>query len=107
MTDIRIADYDIFMADKIRRLFSYIYLYNPKIVFKMSYDPTRQDHVATKVAYLGEDIVGQANIFLHKALDGNANIGFHVHPSTRRNSYKSFQRGYKGCEVKRNKNFLY
>ena len=72
------------MADKIRRLFSYIYPDNPNIVFKMSYDPTRQDHVATKVAYLGEDIVGQANIFLHKALDGNANIGFHVHPSTRR-----------------------
>ena len=72
------------MADKIRRLFSYIYPDNPKIVFKMSYDPTRQDHIATKVAYLGEDIVGQANIFLHKALDWNANIGFHVHPSTRR-----------------------
>ena len=84
MTDIRIADYDILMADKVRRLFSYIYPDNPNIVFKMSYDPTRQDHVATKVAYLAEDIVGQANIFLHKALDGNANLGFHVHPSTRR-----------------------
>jgi GNAT superfamily N-acetyltransferase len=84
MTDIRIANYDILMADKIRRLFTYIYPDNPNIVPKMSYDPTRQDHVATKVAFLGKDIVGQANIFLHKALDGNANLGFHAHPSTRR-----------------------
>lgn len=72
------------MADKIRRLFSYIYPDNPDIVFKMTYDSARQDHVATKVAYWGEDIVGQANIFLQKALDGNVNLGFHVHPSTRR-----------------------
>jgi RimJ/RimL family protein N-acetyltransferase len=35
------------------------------------------------VAYLGEVIVGQANIFLHKALNGSANLGFHVHPSRR------------------------
>jgi RimJ/RimL family protein N-acetyltransferase len=84
MTDIRIADYNLLMTDKVRRLFLYIYPENPTIVLKMSYNPMRQDHVATKVAYLGEDIVGQANIFLHSALEGNANLGFHVCPQTRR-----------------------
>lgn len=83
MVDIRIADYDILMVDKIRRFFADIYPDHPDIVVKMCYEPTRQDHVTTKVAYLGEDIVGQANIFLHKDLDGNANLGFHVHPSAR------------------------
>jgi RimJ/RimL family protein N-acetyltransferase len=84
MANIRIADYDILMVDKIRHLFSAIYPDCPDIVAKLCYDPTMKDHIATKVAYLGEDIVGQANIFLHKALDGNANLGFHVHPSTGR-----------------------
>jgi RimJ/RimL family protein N-acetyltransferase len=82
--DIKIADYNILMVDKICRLFADIYPDQPEIVVKMCYDPSRQDHVATKVAYLGKDIVGQSNIFIHKALDGNANLGFHVHPSVRR-----------------------
>jgi RimJ/RimL family protein N-acetyltransferase len=83
MTDISIADYDVLMAEKIRHLFSDIYPNHPDVADKMCYDPTRQDHVATKVAYLGDDIVGQANIFLHKAIGGNANLGFHVHSSMR------------------------
>jgi RimJ/RimL family protein N-acetyltransferase len=83
MTDIRIADYDVSMADKIYRLFTDIYPNHPDITNKMCYEPTRKDHVATKAAYLGEDIVGQANIFLCKDLYLSANLGFHVHPSTR------------------------
>ena len=84
MTDIRITDYDISMTDQVRRLFVGIYPDQPDLVKKMCYDPARPDHVATKVAFLGKDIVGQANIFLHKALNGNANLGFHVHPSARK-----------------------
>jgi hypothetical protein len=74
MVDIKIVDYDISMADKICRLFAGIYPDQPEIVAKMCYDPAKQDHVATKVAYWGKDIVGQSNIFIHKALDGNANL---------------------------------
>jgi RimJ/RimL family protein N-acetyltransferase len=83
MTDTRIVDYDIFMKGKIRRLFADIYPDQPEIVDRMCYDPSIPNHVATKVAYVGDAMVGQTNIFLHKALDGNANLGFHVHPSIR------------------------
>jgi RimJ/RimL family protein N-acetyltransferase len=84
MTDTRIADYDIVMENEIRLLFTDIYPDQPEIVDRMCYDPTMPDHVATKVAYRGDVVVGQANIFLHKSLDGNANLGFRVHPSVRR-----------------------
>ncbi|HMK75610.1 MAG TPA: GNAT family N-acetyltransferase [Thermodesulfobacteriota bacterium] len=84
MNDTRIADYDIVMRDEIRRLFADIYPDQPEIVDRMCYDPTMPSHVTTKVAYRGESLVGQANIFFHKALNGNANLGFHVHPLMRR-----------------------
>ena len=84
MNDIRIADYDIVMRDEIRHLFADIYPDQPDSVDRMCYDPTIPNHVTTKVAYMGDVMVGQANIFLHKALNGNANLGFHVHPLTRR-----------------------
>lgn len=84
MIDIKIADYNLLMTDKIRCLFAAIYPDHPGLAAKMCYDPSRQDHIASKVAFFGEDIVGQANIFLHKALEGNANLGFHVHPLMRR-----------------------
>jgi RimJ/RimL family protein N-acetyltransferase len=84
MTDTRIVDYDIVMRSEIRRLFADIYPDQPDIVERMCYDPTVPNHVATKVAYRDDVMVGQANIFLHKALNGNANLGFHVHPSMRK-----------------------
>jgi RimJ/RimL family protein N-acetyltransferase len=83
MTDTRIADYDILMRGEIRSLFFDIYPDQPDIVDRMCYDPAIPNHVATKVAYREDAIVGQANIFFHKALDWNANLGFHVHPSMR------------------------
>jgi RimJ/RimL family protein N-acetyltransferase len=84
MTDIRIADYDILMVGEIRHLFADIYPDQPDIVDRMCYDPAIPNHVATKVAYRDNALVGQANIFFHKALNGSANLGFHVHPSMRR-----------------------
>lgn len=78
-----IIDYGISMTDKIRHLFSAIYPGQPDIMEKVCYDSARQDHLSTKVALVGQAIVGQANIFHHKALDGNANLGFHIHPSVR------------------------
>jgi len=83
MTDIRTADYVILMKDEIRGLFTDIYPDYPEIADRPCYDPALRDHVVTKVAYSGGTIVGQANIFFHKDLDGNANLGFHVHPSMR------------------------
>ena len=83
MLDIRIEDYDISMVEQIRSLFTDIYPDQPDTVERVCYDPARIDHISTKVAYLNREIIGQANIFLHRALDGNANLGFHVHPSQR------------------------
>jgi RimJ/RimL family protein N-acetyltransferase len=83
MTDIRIVDYDILMKDEIRHFFADIYPDQPEIAGRMCYDPTMPNHIVTKVAYRADTIAGQANIFLHRALYGNANLGFHVHPSMR------------------------
>ena len=82
--NIRIEDYDISMVEHIRRLFADIYPDQPDILNRVCYDPKRQDHISTKVAYIDQKIIGQANIFYHKALKGNANLGFHVHPSKRK-----------------------
>lgn len=83
MTVTKIADYDILMEREICRLFEDIYPDQPEIVDRMRYDPALPNHITTKIAYSGDTMIGQANIFLHKALDGNANLGFHVHPSMR------------------------
>lgn len=83
MTDTKIVDYDIHLQLEIRRLFTDIYPDQPGIVDRICYDPTTPNHIATKVAYVGGAMVGQANIFMHKDLAGNANLGFHVHPSMR------------------------
>jgi RimJ/RimL family protein N-acetyltransferase len=83
MMSIRIEDYDISMVEQIRRLFADIYPDQPDIVDRVCYDPNRHDHISTKVAYSDQEIIGQVNIFYHKNLNGNANLGFHVHPSKR------------------------
>lgn len=72
------------MVQQIRHLFADIYPDQPDILNRVCYDPKRQDHISTKVAYIDQEIIGQANIFYHKALKGNANLGFHVHPSKRK-----------------------
>ena len=72
------------MVEQIRRLFEDIYPDQPDIVDRVCYDPKIKNHISTKVAFLKQEIIGQANIFFHKALNGNANLGFHVHPSKRR-----------------------
>lgn len=71
------------MKDRIRKLFTDIYPDDPEIVDRLCYDPAAPGHVVTKVACCGEDIVGQANIFFRRDLNGDANLGFHVHPSMR------------------------
>lgn len=81
MLNIEITDYDISMVEQIRRLFTDIYPNEPDIVDKLCYDPERRDHISTKIACLNRETIGQANIFFHKLLNGNANLGFHVHPS--------------------------
>ena len=83
MIDTRITDYDILMGAEIRRLFGDIYPDQPEMVDRMCYDPASSNHITTKVAFSGDTIVGQANIFLHRALDWNANLGFHVQSSMR------------------------
>jgi ribosomal protein S18 acetylase RimI-like enzyme len=83
MDDIRIVDYDIQMKDRVRRLFKDIYPDSPEIVDRLCYDPAAPGHVVTRVACCGEDVVGQANIFFRGDLNGDANLGFHVHPSVR------------------------
>ena len=71
------------MKDEIRHFFADIYPDQPEIAGRMCYDPTMPNHIVTKVAYRADTIAGQANIFLHRAPYGNANLGFHVHPSMR------------------------
>lgn len=83
-TYLRIVDYDVGMRDDVRRLFADIYPDRPETADRMCYDPAVSNHVTTKVAFRGEAMVGQANVFLQKALGGNANLGFHVHPSVRK-----------------------
>lgn len=83
MLNIRIEDYNVSMIEQIRRLFAVIYPDQPDIVDRVCYDPKRQDHISTKVACLNHELIGQANIFFNKSLNGNANLGFHVHPSNR------------------------
>jgi GNAT superfamily N-acetyltransferase len=84
MTDTRITDYDILMKGENRSLFVYISPTRLRIVDRIRDNPAISNHVATKVAYCGNTVAGWANIFLHKALNGNANLGFYVHPSMRR-----------------------
>ena len=81
--NIRVEDYDISMVEQIRRLFANIYPNQPDIADRVCYNPEIKNHISTKVAYFNKEIIGQANIFSHKDLNGNANLGFHVHPSKR------------------------
>jgi RimJ/RimL family protein N-acetyltransferase len=84
VTDISIVDYDDEMKTQVKDLFCTIYPEQPDIADRMCYDKDLPEHIATKVAFDAELLVGQANIFLKKTLDEIANLGFHVHPDWRR-----------------------
>lgn len=84
MTDISIVDYDDEMKTQVKDLFCTIYPEQPDIADRMCYGKDLPEHIATKVAFDADLLVGQANIFLKKTLDEIANLGFHVHPDWRR-----------------------
>lgn len=83
MDDIRIIEYENKMKGQVRSLFRSIYPDQPNMAEKMSYDVALSNHVTTKIALQGDSIIGQANIFKKAELNGNANLGFHVHPEKR------------------------
>jgi RimJ/RimL family protein N-acetyltransferase len=83
MNDIRIIDYENEMKESVLSLFKTIYPDDPFILRKISYDVTFPNHITTKIALKGASIIGQANIFTKSELNGNANLGFHVHPDNR------------------------
>jgi RimJ/RimL family protein N-acetyltransferase len=83
MDDIRIIEYEDKMKEQVRSLFRSIYSDQPNMTEKMSYDVAMSNHVTTKIALQGDSVIGQANIFKKAELDGNANLGFHVHPEKR------------------------
>ena len=83
MNDITIIEYENKMKEPVRTLFRSIYPDQPFMAEKMSYDVTLSNHVTTKIALQGNSLIGQANIFKKAELDGNANLGFHVHPEKR------------------------
>ena len=84
MADISIVDYDNEMKTQMKGLFCIIYPEQPDIADRMCYDKDLPEHITTKVAFDGDLLIGQANIFLKKSLDEIANLGFHVHPAWRR-----------------------
>lgn len=71
------------MKSLVHTLFCCIYPDLPDMADRMSYDKCMPNHITTQVAFDGESIVGQANIFLKAEFDGKANLGFHVHPEKR------------------------
>ena len=72
------------MKTQVRILFRSIYPEQPDIAERMCYDKDMPNHITTKVAFDGDILIGQANIFFKKELDGIANLGFHIHPEKRR-----------------------
>ena len=84
MNEIKIVDYENDMKILIRELFRSIYPGQNYIVEKMCYDKEAPGHIVTKVAFDGDMIAGQANIFIKKKLGGSPNLGCHVHPDKRR-----------------------
>jgi RimJ/RimL family protein N-acetyltransferase len=67
------------MSKQIKELFSKIYPNQPELVKRMDYDENLKNHIATKVALIGDEIIGQANIF--RLIDDNTgNLGYHVSP---------------------------
>ena len=84
MKNIKIVDYENEMKSLVRALFCSIYPDLPGIADKMRYDSQAHNHITTQVAFEGEPIIGQANIFLKPELSGKANLGFHVHPEKRK-----------------------
>ena len=84
MKNIKIVDYENKMKSLVRTLFCSIYTDLPGMAGKMSYDNLIPNHITTQVAFEGELIIGQANIFLKNELAGKANLGFHVHPEKRK-----------------------
>ena len=83
MNDIRIFEYENEMKEQVRTLFRSIYPDEPFMAEKMGYDVTLPNHITTKIALQGDSVIGQANIFNKAELNGNANLGFHVHPEKR------------------------
>ena len=83
MNNFKIVDYENEMKPLVHTLFCCIYPDLPDMADRMCYDKHLPNHIATQVAFEGELIIGQANIFRKTELGGKANLGFHVHPEKR------------------------
>jgi RimJ/RimL family protein N-acetyltransferase len=82
--NIRIIEYTNDCKEAVRALFLDIYPDRPDVADRMGYDVETDRHVTTKLARVGEKIVGQAGVFYLKDLPRVAGIGWHVHPKFRR-----------------------
>ncbi len=67
------------------KLFSKIYpSWKEKDLKKMVYDTKKKDHIATKLAFANNKLIGQSNIFEISKEHKIGNLGYHVHPEFRK-----------------------
>jgi len=79
-----IIDYSNVHKGAVRALFLRVYPTRPEVADQMTYDVDTAGHIATKLARIGERVVGQAGVFWLADMSGVAGMGYHVDPDFRR-----------------------